>query len=124
MQMPYVSRDRVFVNGAYATKYDRWKVDATLQWYGQKRLPNTTDKPVELQRAGFSPDFFLLNAQVSRGYRWGSVYVGSENLLGFTQDDPIIDPDNPFGDNFDASIVWAPIAGRMVYAGFRYKLKR
>ncbi len=124
MQMPYVSRNRVFVNGAYATKYDRWKVDATLQWYGQKRLPNTSDKPSGLQRDGFSPDFFLLNAQISRGYRWGSVYVGSENLLGFTQDDPIIDPDNPFGDNFDASIVWAPIAGRMVYAGFRYKIKR
>ncbi len=124
MQVPYTSRDRVFVNAAYATKYDRWKVDATLQWYGQKRLPNTSDKPVGLQRAGFSPDFFLLNAQVSRGYRWGSVYVGSENLLGFTQDDPIIDPSNPFGDNFDASIVWAPITGRMIYAGFRYKIKR
>ncbi|MEQ8715747.1 MAG: TonB-dependent receptor [Cyclobacteriaceae bacterium] len=124
MQVPYTSRDRVFVNAAYATKYDRWKVDATLQWYGQKRLPNTSDKPVGLQRAGFSPDFFLLNAQVSRGYRWGSVYIGSENLLGFNQDDPIIDPVNPFGDNFDASIVWAPITGRMVYAGFRYKIKR
>ncbi|MEQ9299484.1 MAG: TonB-dependent receptor [Cyclobacteriaceae bacterium] len=124
MQVPYTSRDRVLVNAAYATKYDRWVVDATLQWYGQKRLPNTSDKPVGLQRDGFSPDFFLLNAQVSRGYRWGSVYIGSENLLGFTQEDPIIDPGNPFGDNFDASIVWAPIAGRMVYAGFRYKIKR
>lgn len=124
MQVPYTSRDRVFVNAGYATKYDRWVVDATLQWYGQKRLPNTSDKPVGLQRSGFSPDFFLLNAQVSRGYRWGSIYVGSENLLGFTQDDPIIDPSNPFGDNFDASIVWAPIAGRMIYAGFRYKIKR
>lgn len=124
MQVPYTSRDRVFVNGAYATKYDRWVVDATLQWYGQKRLPNTSDKPVGLQRSGFSPNFFLLNAQVSRGYRWGSIYVGSENLLGFTQDDPIIDPSNPFGDNFDASIVWAPIAGRMIYGGFRYKIKR
>lgn len=124
MQVPYTARDRVFVNAGYATKYDRWMVDATLQWYGQKRLPNTSDKPAGLQRDGFSPDFFLLNAQVSRGYRWGSVYIGTENLLGFTQDDPIIDPSNPFGDNFDASIVWAPIAGRMVYAGFRYKIKR
>ena len=123
MQVPLIPRDRVFLNASYATDYDKWKADATVQWYGQKRLPNTSDKPVEFQRDGFSPDFFLLNAQVSRGFRWGNIYLGSENLLDFTQDDPIIDAENPFGDQFDASIVWAPVAGRMIYAGIRYKIK-
>ncbi|MEM7297388.1 MAG: TonB-dependent receptor [Bacteroidota bacterium] len=123
-EVPYNARNRFFLNGSYATKYDRWEVDATLQWFGAKRLPNTQDNPVEFQRPTESPDFFLLNAQVSRGFRWGNIYVGSENLLGFTQDNPIIDSENPFGNEFDASIVWAPIAGRMVYAGFRYKIKR
>ncbi|NQZ76328.1 MAG: TonB-dependent receptor, partial [Ekhidna sp.] len=121
--VPFNARDRFFLNTSYATKFDKWKADATLQWFGSKRLPNTADKPMELQRPRSSPDFFLLNAQVSRGFRWGSIYLGSENLLGFTQDDPIIDAENPFGDDFDASIVWAPIAGRMIYAGFRYKIK-
>ena len=121
--VPFNSRDRFFLNATYATRYDKWKADATLHWFGTKRLPNTTDKPVEFQRAATTPDFFLLNAQVSRGFRWGSIYLGSENLLGFTQEDPIIDPENPFSNNFDASLVWAPIAGRMVYAGFRYKIK-
>ena len=121
--VPFNARNRFFVNTAYATKFDKWKADATLNWYGSKRLPSTSDKPVELQRSLASPDFFLLNAQVSRGFRWGNVYVGSENLLGFTQGEPIIDAENPFGDEFDASIVWAPIAGRMIYAGFRYKIK-
>ncbi|WP_462248750.1 TonB-dependent receptor [Ekhidna sp.] len=122
--VPFNSRDRFFLNASYATRFDKWKADATLQWFGSKRLPNTSDKPAEFQRDLTSPDFFLLNAQVSRGYRWGSIYLGSENLLGFTQEDPIIDSENPFDNNFDASIVWAPIAGRMVYAGFRYKIKR
>lgn len=121
--VPFNSRDRFFLNGSYSTKYDKWEVDATLQWFGSKRLPDTSDKPLDLQRPSRSPDFFLLNAQVSRGYRWGNIYVGSENLLGFTQDNPIIDTSNPFGNDFDASIVWAPIAGRMIYAGFRYKIK-
>lgn len=121
--VPYNARDRFFLNGSYATKYDKWEVDGTLQWFGSKRLPNTADNPLEFQRPGESPDFFLLNAQVSRGFRWGNIYVGSENLLGFTQNNPIIDPDNPFSEEFDASIVWAPIAGRMIYAGFRYKIK-
>ncbi len=122
--VPFNSRDRFFLNTSYATRFDKWEADATLQWFGSKRLPNTTDKPAEFQRETSSPDFFLLNAQISRGFRWGNIYLGSENLLGFTQDNPIIDAENPFDNNFDASIVWAPIAGRMIYAGFRYKIKR
>lgn len=122
--VPFNSRDRFFLNTSYATKYDRWEVDATLQWFGGKRLPDTSDKPLEFQREANTPDFFLLNAQISRGFRWGNIYLGSENLLNFTQSNPIIDAQNPFSDDFDASLVWAPVAGRLVYAGFRYKIKR
>lgn len=122
-QAPFVSRDRFFLNGSYATKFDKWEADATLQWFGSKRLPDTADKPIEFQRRSTTPDFFLLNAQISRGFKWGNIYLGSENLLNFTQSDPIVDAQNPFSDDFDASMVWAPVAGRLVYAGFRYKIK-
>ena len=124
MQVPFISRDRVFINASYASKYEKWAADATLQWFGSKRLPNTSDKAIEFQRASETPDFFLLNAQVSRGFRWGNIYLGSENLLNFTQSNPIIDAENPFGNDFDAALVWAPVAGRLIYAGFRYKIKR
>lgn len=123
-QVPFNARNRFFLNGSYASKFDKWEIDGTLQWFGSKRLPDTQDKPLELQRSSSSPDFFLMNVQVSRGFKWGNIYLGAENLLNFTQDDPIIDAENPFSDNFDASIVWAPVAGRMIYAGFRYKIKR
>ncbi len=123
-QVPFNARDRFFLNASYATKYDKWEFDYTLQWFGSKRLPDTSDKPTEFQRSAQTPSFFLMNAQISRGFRWGNIYVGSENLGGFTQKNPIIDAENPFGDNFDASMVWAPVAGRMVYFGFRYKIKR
>lgn len=121
--VPYNSKHRFFLNGSYATKFDKWKIDGTINWYGVKRLPDTSDKPQELQRQKTSPAFILLNAQISRGFRNGSIYLGSENLLDFVQMDPIIDADNPFGEEFDASIVWAPITGRMVYAGVRLKIK-
>ncbi len=123
-RIPYVSRDRLFLNVAYATAYDKWQADATLQWIGRKRLPITSDRPLEFQQDSFSPDYALVNAQVSRGFRWGSIYLGAENLLDFRQGEPVLDAENPFGDNFDASIVWAPVAGRVVYAGLRYKIKR
>ncbi|WP_421870942.1 carboxypeptidase-like regulatory domain-containing protein [Marinoscillum sp.] len=121
---PFISRDRLFLNASYATKYDKWKADATLQWFGTKRLPNTSDKPTEFQVSNSTPDFFLLNAQVSRGFRWGNIYLGSENLLNFKQENPIVDAENPFGNDFDASLVWAPIAGRMIYAGIKYRIER
>lgn len=121
-QVPYQSQDRVFVNMAYATRFDKWKADLTVNWNGAQRLPDTSDSPSEFRLETESPDFFLVNAQVSRGFRWGSVYLGGENILNFRQENPIVDPTNPFGENFDASMTWGPIAGRMIYAGFRLKI--
>lgn len=123
-QVPFTSRNRFFLNASYATKFDKWTWDGTLHWVGKKRLPNTLDKPAEFQKAQFAPSYALVNTQISRGFRWGSIYLGSENLLDFRQDDPIIDAENPFGEQFDGSLVWGPIAGRLVYAGFRYRIKR
>ena len=94
----------------------------TLNWNGPMRIPNTSESPVEFQQPSESPDFFLLNAQVSRGFRWGSIYLGGENILNFKQSNPIIDPENPFGQHFDASMTWGPIAGRVIYTGIRYKI--
>ena len=122
-QMPFVSRDRFFLNLAYATKFDKWKVDFTWNWNGRKRLPDTSDSPEEFRRADYSPNFSMVNAQVSRGFRWGSIYLGGENIFDFKQNDPIVNPENPFGPNFDASMVWGPIAGRVVYAGILYKIQ-
>jgi len=49
-------------------------------------------------------------------------YIGVENLTGFLQDNAIIAADDPFGQYFDASLVWAPVTGRMFYLGWRLSL--
>ena len=51
------------------------------------------------------------------------MYLGGENIGNYRQDRAILDSDNPFGTNFDASIVYAPIFGNMYYAGLRFKIK-
>lgn len=64
-----------------------------------------------------------MNAQVTRSFsKLFDLYIGVENLFHFKQNDPIIDPANPNGQYFDASLIWGPITGRMLYAGLRYKL--
>ena len=51
------------------------------------------------------------------------VYLGAENLFNYYQKRAIIAPDQPFGTYFDASMAYAPVQGRMIYAGLRFKLK-
>jgi hypothetical protein len=51
------------------------------------------------------------------------IYGGIENLLGFTQNDPILASEDPFGPYFDSSLIWGPIFGRKFYAGLRYRIQ-
>ena len=123
LERPFVARHRAFANVGYTTK-DQWAFDITFNWQGSKRIPSTAANPEAFQRPDRSPDFVLTNMQVSKTW-WDTfdVYVGVENLFDFQQADPIIAAENPFGENFDSSLVWGPIFGRMIYAGIRYTIE-
>jgi outer membrane receptor for ferrienterochelin and colicins len=114
--------NRWFFNTSYTTK-SKWNFDLTLNWVGEKRLPSTVNNPIALQLSPYSESFVLVNAQVSKSFKKRvDVYVGCENILDFKQTNPILDSKNPFGGNFDASMIWGPVFGRMFYTGFRWKL--
>ena len=120
---PFVADHRAFINMAYETR-NHWKFDATINWQGQKRIPSTVENPIEYRRADQSPDFFLLNAQITKVWKEKlDVYLGVENLLNYRQENPIIAADQPFSAYFDASMIWGPVFGRNVYIGLRYRLK-
>lgn len=122
LEKPLVSPHRAFVNLGYETG-KTWKFDCTLQWLSRKRIPYTASNPQEYVLGNYSPDYFLLNAQVSKLFKKGiEVYVGMENITGYTQDAPILAADAPFSPYFDSALVWGPIFGRTAYAGFRFKL--
>lgn len=123
LQKPFTSKHRAFMNLAYEIK--GWKLDYTLNLNGPKRIPSTRDNPGIYQRDNYSPSFWIMNAQVSKtvGKKHPvDLYLGGENLGNYFQRDVIISPDQPFGTYFDASLVWGPVSGRMIYAGLRYKI--
>jgi outer membrane receptor for ferrienterochelin and colicin len=124
LQRYLLSPHRAFVNASYKTK-SKWAFDATVNWFAPKRLPTTANNPEQLRLGENSPAFFVINSQLTKtlGKKW-DVYVGVENLLDFRQERLIVDPNNPFGNNFDASIVWGPIQGRMIYVGARFRIKK
>ncbi|MEN8136990.1 MAG: TonB-dependent receptor [Bacteroidota bacterium] len=123
MSKPLLSPHRAFVNLAYATN-SKWKFDFTTSWQSSKRIPGTSSNPVEYRMPDYSPSFFIVNSQISKS--WYSekleLYIGVENLFDFKQSNPIISSDNPFGEYFDASMVWGPVFGRNIYTGIRYKI--
>ncbi len=121
-QKPLSSPHRGFINLEYATDYRNWVFDFTANYIGGGRLPDMSNNP----EAAFLPEeydpYFMLNAQVTKSFDDLTVFVGCENLTGFTQDNPIIASDNPYGDHFDSSIIYAPITGRKFYIKINYEL--
>jgi outer membrane receptor for ferrienterochelin and colicin len=123
LQRPMVPRDRAFINIAYKTK-NNWSFDWTLNRIGVQRLPEMASNPIIHQLPANTEPYFMMNAQVSKdfGTRW-SVYVGGENLNNFTVANPIVAANAPFDSHFDSAMVWGPVFGTVVYAGFRYRVK-
>jgi outer membrane receptor protein involved in Fe transport len=121
LSKPFLNRDRVLVNLGYATRYDIWKFDLTWQWSGSRRIPNAYVHSVDSPEVN-APAFSMVYGQVTRQFKHWEMYVGVENLFNFTQPNPIMGAADPFVRGFDATMVWGPVAGRMVYTGIRYKI--
>lgn len=121
--VPFVSRYKALISGQYRTNLDKWQFDATMQFHGPQRLLPSGESPMVVQ-SNNSDQYINLIAQVTKNYRYWSFYIGAENLTDFVQEDAIIDVGNPFGNNFDASQIWGPVYGRMLYAGIKYNLDK
>lgn len=116
------AKHRFFANVSYETKREEsdasWKFDVTYNWIGEQRLPNTNN-----QLPTYSDSYNLLNTQITKVFsKKFEMYAGAENITNYKQKNPILGSDNPFGANFDTTIVYAPVFGSNFYAGLRFKI--
>ena len=116
--------DRIFINLNYNYKdlnidRDIWRFNFSLHAIGKQRIPENLNS-----LNGFkSKKYMLLNFQLTKIFNKNfELYLGFENLANYFQNNPIIDYNNPFGSNFDSSLIYAPIVGTMNYFGLRYNL--
>ena len=128
LQKPLQPNNRFFVNISYetATKDNgsQWKLDLTFNNIGEQRLPDTAKNPPQYQLPINSERYSLLNSQITKVFsNKFEIYAGGENLTNVQQVNPILGSENPFGPNFDSTIVYSPIFGRAIYAGLRFKIK-
>ena len=114
LERPLTSRYKGLLSASYAPGMAIWHFDATLQLNGGGRIVGT-------ERFGA---FEQLQAQVTRDFRHVSVYVGGENLTNRQQKTPIRGAADPWGTDFDATLVWGPVHGPTFYAGLRFNLEK
>lgn len=122
------SRFKGVITTSYQTPLKKWQFDVTAQFNGISRMPDGftaygdflggygTPKPITW--------YPQLMAQITKYFRTCSLYLGAENMTNFRQDSPIIGADDPYGPNFDASMVCGPTTGWKIYLGFRYDLEK
>ena len=127
LSKPLTPNHRLFANISYETKkiddIKQWKFDLTYNFIGEQRLPDTSTNTVEYQLEEYSNSYSLLNTQITKVFTEKfEMYFGVENLTDLKQKNPILASDDPFGDSFDSTIIYAPIFGRMLYSGLRFKI--
>lgn len=125
LDRPFIAKHRAFLSVDYATNND-WKFNYTVTFNGKKRIVNPYESYVSFIPPTSSPSYYLMNAQVSKSFGNNNpmdIYVGVENISNFFQQNTILSADDPFGPNFDASMIWGPVTGRMLYVGWRIKIK-
>lgn len=124
-ERPLTSRYKGLVTASYKTPLEIWQFDATLQLNGGGRMPSRyileDGTPSWSARYG---SFEQLSVQITRYFRRWSIYVGGENLTNFKQKNPIIDAANPWGENFDSTMIWGPVHGTKAYIGIRFNWAR
>ena len=109
---PLTSKYKGLVTATYKTPLEIWQFDLTLQINGGGRLPDPY---------GTFDTYPILNAQITKWFRWGNIYIGGENLTNFKQKNPILGWEDPWGPDFDATMIWGPVDGIMGYIGLKWR---
>lgn len=117
MRKPYTSFWKGLLVLSYHTRFDKWRFDLTTQLNGPQRLPLNKGT---LQ--GETDAYIYMLGQVTRKFKRFELYAGIENITGYVQPHPVIGYDAPFSSAFDASVVYAPLMGRLYYIGLRFNV--
>lgn len=124
-EKPLTSKYKALFTASYKLPLELWQFDATLQMNGGGRNPEpytTFDGKTSWSKT--FPAYEQLSAQVTRWFRHWSIYIGGENLTNFRQKTPVYGTSNPWGKDFEPTLVWGPVHGRMVYVGVRINIGR
>lgn len=106
----------------------RWTGDATIEQSLRDwtfAIQGQTTGPMRLPPVPGYPDvsipYALVNAHVGRTFGHHTLRMGLKNATNMRQSAPLIAPENPFSEAFDASRVYGPIEGRRTFVEWRLR---
>lgn len=125
VEAPLVSSHKALFTGSFSPKMGLWQFDISCAFNGPGRMPT----PYMMSDGNLSwPErykaYVTLNAQITRNFKHWGIYIGGENLTNYHQPNSIIGADNPWGDTFDATMIYGPLHGANIYVGFRYNITK
>jgi len=123
-QFPFYSKHHALTTFSYQPADKDWHFDTRLHWFGKKKILNTSGyiDPHDAHTNPKSDPYTTISGQITKEFNDFEIYFGCENILNFRQENPIINPENPFSYDFDIANTWGPTKGREFYIGFRYKI--
>ncbi|MBK7105633.1 MAG: TonB-dependent receptor [Ignavibacteriae bacterium] len=119
---PLNKKFKGLISLSYLTKLRLWQFDLTAQFNGSSRIPKLSEN-IFFENGTKSPSYVNMMAQVTHYLKGWEIFLGIENITDFTQSQIIISAYDPFGQDYDSSMIWGPIEGRKFYLGFRLTLK-
>ena len=111
-------------SSVFSLTYTYDKLNTSIDWTGKLMGPMLLPAfPEPFERAEQSPWFSQHHVQIRKVFCDNfSIYAGIKNIFNYTQESPLIDWQNPFGDNFDTSYAYGPLQSRRLLFGLKAKL--
>ena len=110
--------------GVFSLSYNWDKINTSIDWTakvtGPMYLPSF---PHPFERGKESPWFSQHHLQIKKVFSESlTAFMGVKNVFNYTQESPLVDWQNPFGDDFDTSYAYGPLQSRRYLFGFSVKI--
>ena len=119
--------DELFVpsfTGIFSLSYNWDKINTSIDWTAKVTGPMSLPTfPYPFERAEESPWFSQHHLQIKKVFSESlTTFMGVKNVFNYTQESPLVDWQNPFGDDFDTSYAYGPLQSRRFLFGLSVKL--
>jgi len=110
--------------GVFSLSYNWDKINTSMDWTAKVTGPMSLPSfPYPFERAEESPWFSQHHLQIKKVFSENlTAFMGVKNVFNYTQESPLVDWQNPFGDDFDTSYAYGPLQSRRFLFGLSVKI--
>ena len=110
--------------GVFSLSYNWDKINTSVDWTAKVTGPMSLPSfPYPFERGEESPWFYQHHLQIKKVFSESlTAFMGVKNVFNYTQESPLLDWQNPFGDDFDTSYAYGPLQSRRYLFGFSVKI--